>query len=74
MIMPLLPYMDTLRWGVHRRGAGGMRRSTRALGDWKGGAADQLALLPEESALGDMLSDYAVRSEQARACSIGSSG
>lgn len=32
-------------------------------------AAEELALLPQGSALADMLSDYAVMREQARACS-----
>jgi hypothetical protein len=31
-------------------------------------AAEQLALLPERSAIAEMLSDYAVMREQARAC------
>jgi hypothetical protein len=31
-------------------------------------AARKLALLPEESAIAEMLSDYAVMREQARAC------
>jgi hypothetical protein len=31
-------------------------------------AADELTLLPEESAIEQMLSDYAVMREQARAC------
>ena len=31
-------------------------------------AADELALLPEKSAIAEMLSDYAVLREQARAC------
>lgn len=31
-------------------------------------AAQELALLPQESALAEMLSDYAVMREQARAC------
>lgn len=31
-------------------------------------AADELDLLPEESAIAEMLSDYAVMREQARAC------
>lgn len=32
-------------------------------------AAEQLALLPERSAIAEMLSDYAVMREQARLCS-----
>lgn len=31
-------------------------------------AADELALLPEHSAIAEMLSDYAVMRDQARAC------
>ena len=31
-------------------------------------AADELALLPRGSSIGEMLSDYAVMREQARAC------
>jgi len=31
-------------------------------------AAEELALLPEGSAIGEMLSDYAVMRDQARAC------
>jgi len=31
-------------------------------------AADELALLPEESAVAEMLSDFAVMREQARTC------
>ena len=31
-------------------------------------AADELAVLPEKSAIAEMLSDYAVTREQARAC------
>ena len=31
-------------------------------------AADELALLPDGSAIADMLSDYAVMRDQARAC------
>ena len=31
-------------------------------------AADELALLPENSAIAEMLSDYAVMREQARVC------
>ena len=34
-------------------------------------AADELVLLPEHSALAEMLADYAVIREQARACSQG---
>ena len=33
-------------------------------------AAEELALLPEGSAVAEMLADYAVMREQARACSI----
>lgn len=31
-------------------------------------ATDELALLPHETAIGEMLGDYAVMREQARAC------
>ncbi|WP_306418022.1 hypothetical protein [Jannaschia formosa] len=31
-------------------------------------AAEELALLPEDSAISEMLADYAVMREQARAC------
>lgn len=34
-------------------------------------AAEELALMPEGSAVAEMLSDYAVMREQARACRLG---
>ena len=36
----------------------------------QGRAADELAWLPEGSIIAEMLSDYAVMREQARACSL----
>ena len=37
-------------------------------GEFQAPAADELAMLPEESAVVEMLADYAVMREQARAC------
>ena len=36
--------------------------------EFRARAADELVLLPDGSAVGDMLSDYAVMRDQARAC------
>jgi uncharacterized protein YceK len=40
-------------------------------GEFQARAAEELALLPEGSAVAEMLSDYAVMREQARACRSG---
>jgi hypothetical protein len=37
-------------------------------GEFRARAAEELELLPEGSAIAEMLSDYAVMREQARAC------
>jgi hypothetical protein len=39
-------------------------------GEVQGRAADELVVLPEGSAITEMLSDYAVMREQARACGV----
>lgn len=54
--------------GSDRKGLGACPPVVEYSGEVQARAAEDLALLPEGSVIADMLSDYAVMREQARAC------
>jgi len=66
-VLPLVPYLDTLRWVFIAVALAGIAVTIYAR-EFQTRAAEDLAFLPERSPVTAMLSDYAVMREQLRSC------